>query len=105
MCSHSLPRPAQLTHRSAGKYDGANAIERAYDDFQAGKLEGNKTGIMVHYVIKEVDAGEPLMTREIEIQQGETLDQVKERIHAIEHQLIVEATARVSQEILTSKAQ
>ena len=60
---------------------------------------------MVHYVIKEVDAGEPLMTREIEIQQGETLDQVKERIHAIEHQLIVEATARVSQEILTSKAQ
>jgi len=60
---------------------------------------------MVHYVIKEVDAGEPLMTREIEIQQGETLDQVKERIHAIEHQLIVEATVRVSQEILTSKAQ
>ncbi|KAK0746484.1 formyl transferase [Schizothecium vesticola] len=88
-----------------GKYDGANAIERAYDDFQAGKLEGNKTGIMVHYVIKEVDAGEPLMTREIEIQKGETLDQVKERIHAIEHQLIVKATARVSQEILASKAQ
>lgn len=60
---------------------------------------------MVHYVIKEVDAGQPLMTREIEIQQGETLDQVKERIHTNEHQLIVEATARVSQEILASKAQ
>jgi phosphoribosylglycinamide formyltransferase len=101
----SLPRPVQTTHRPAGKYDGANAIERAYDDFQAGKLEGNKTGIMVHYVIKEVDAGEPLMTREIEIQTGETLDQVKERIHANEHQLIVDATARVSQEILASKAQ
>lgn len=60
---------------------------------------------MVHYVIKEVDAGQPLMTREIKIQRGETLDQVKERIHANEHQLIVEATARVSQEILASKAQ
>ncbi|KAK1755598.1 phosphoribosylglycinamide formyltransferase [Echria macrotheca] len=87
-----------------GKYDGVNAIERAYEDFQAGKLEGNKTGIMVHYVIKQVDRGETIMTREIEIRQGESLDELKERIHANEHQLIVEATAHVVGEIQTTKA-
>ncbi|KAK4448033.1 formyl transferase [Podospora aff. communis PSN243] len=88
-----------------GKYDGVNAIERAYEDFQAGKLEGNKTGIMVHYVIKQVDRGEPLMTREIEIQQDEELEQLKERIHQNEHQLIVEATAKVVREIMAAKSQ
>ncbi|KAK0641693.1 formyl transferase [Cercophora newfieldiana] len=88
-----------------GKYDGVNAIGRAYEDFKAGKLEGNKTGIMVHYVIKQVDRGEPLMTREIEIQQGEELKQLEERIHENEHQLIVEATAKVVKEIMASKAQ
>lgn len=60
---------------------------------------------MVHYVIKQVDRGEPLMTREIEIQQGEELDQLKERIHENEHRLIVEATTQVVEEIMASKAQ
>jgi len=85
-----------------GKYDGVNAIERAYEDFQAGKLEDNKTGIMVHYVIKQVDRGETIMTREIAIRQGESLDELKERIHANEHQLIVQATAHVIGEIQAS---
>ena len=88
-----------------GKYDGVNAIERAFDDFQAGKLENNKTGIMVHYVIKQVDRGETIMTREIEIGQGENLGQLKEKIHANEHQLIVQATAQVVGEILAAQGQ
>lgn len=31
-----------------GKYDGAGAIKRAYDDYHKGKLEHDKTGIMIH---------------------------------------------------------
>jgi len=54
---------------------------------------------MVHYVIKQVDRGEPIILREIEIQQGEDLEHLKERIHANEHELIVEAAARVVDEI------
>ncbi|KAK0715512.1 formyl transferase [Lasiosphaeris hirsuta] len=88
-----------------GKYDGTNAIERAFEDFEAGKLENNKTGIMVHYVIEQVDRGETILTREIEIHQGEALDQLKERIHANEHQLIVEAAALVVKDIHASKSQ
>ncbi|ROV97663.1 hypothetical protein VSDG_04560 [Cytospora chrysosperma] len=86
-----------------GRYDGAGAIERAHQDFQAGKLENNKTGIMIHYVIAEVDRGQPIMTREIECQEGEPLEGLEQRIHEQEHDLIVDATAKLAGEILAKK--
>lgn len=86
-----------------GAYEGANAIGRAYEDFQNGKLKDNKTGIMVHHVIKEVDQGQPIMVREIECREGESLDQLEERIHSHEHELIVQATAKVVGEIMSKK--
>jgi phosphoribosylglycinamide formyltransferase len=73
-----------------GRYDGAHAIERAYNDFQAGKLENGRTGVMIHYVISEVDRGEPILVKEIECQQGESLEALEERIHRVEHVAIVE---------------
>lgn len=83
-----------------GRYDGAHAIERAFEDFQAGKLENNKTGIMVHNVIKQVDQGAAIMTREVECLPGDDIERLSERLHAHEHELIVEATAKVVAEIL-----
>lgn len=87
-----------------GKYDGAGAIERAYQDFQEGKLENNRTGIMVHYVIAQVDRGEPIMTKEIECREGESLHDLEQRIHSHEHELLVAATAKVMGEILADKS-
>lgn len=58
---------------------------------------------MAHYVIEEVDRGAPIMVEEIEWK-GEELDQLKERIHAREHELIVNATAKVVQEIVDRRA-
>lgn len=84
---------------STGQFDGAGAIERAYQDFQAGKLENNRTGIMIHYVIAKVDRGQPIMTREIECREGEKLEELEQRIHSHEHELIVEATAKVVGEL------
>lgn len=75
-----------------GAYDGAEAIERAYNDFQEGKLENDTTGIMIHYVISEVDRGEPIVVRQIKCKPLETLDDLKKRIHAEEHQLILEGS-------------
>lgn len=76
-----------------GKYDGVGAIERAFEDFQAGKLENDTTGIMCHYVISEVDRGTPIVIRQIKCQAGEDLDALKTRIHEQEHQLIVGGAA------------
>ncbi|KAL7935919.1 formyl transferase [Trichoderma chlorosporum] len=79
-----------------GQFDGAHAIERAYEDLKAGKI--THTGIMVHYVIQEVDRGEPILTQEIGWE-GEDLDALEAKIHAHEHELIVRATAKVVREI------
>ena len=86
-----------------GQFDGAGAIERAYQAFQAGKLENNRTGIMIHYVIADVDRGQPIMTREIDCREGEKLEELEQRIHSHEHELIVEATAKVVGELLAKK--
>ncbi|CAI4214665.1 unnamed protein product [Parascedosporium putredinis] len=85
-----------------GAYDGAGAIERAYNDFKAGKA--TRTGIMVHYVILTVDRGEPIMVQEIEWK-GEDLHALEERIHSHEHELIVKASAKVAGEIVAARAQ
>lgn len=84
-------------------YDGTNAIERAFRDFQEGKLENNRTGLMIHYVIDEVDRGEPIEIQEIECRKGEDLHQFEERFHAQEHELIVNATAKVVDMLLAKK--
>ncbi|KAF3051134.1 hypothetical protein E8E11_008990 [Didymella keratinophila] len=78
-----------------GEFAGANAIGRAWE---AGQKEGLKrTGVMIHEVIAEVDAGDAIVTKEVEIRQGETEDQLEERMHAVEHKLIVEGTHKTLQ--------
>ncbi|KAI1161404.1 formyl transferase [Nemania serpens] len=86
-----------------GMYDGAGAIKRAYEDFKAGKLEDGTTGIMIHYVVEEVDRGAPVLTREIQIQDEESLEDLEKRIHGYEHELIVKATALLAQNIASAK--
>ncbi|KAI4208765.1 MAG: hypothetical protein LQ349_009652, partial [Xanthoria aureola] len=70
-------------------YDGANAIPRAYADFQAGRI--TRTGIMVHYVVDEVDRGEPIVVREVEMREGDLLGDLEERVHEVERGGLVEA--------------
>ncbi|CAH0049966.1 unnamed protein product [Clonostachys solani] len=91
----------QSVANRADEFDGANAIERAFDEFKAGRL--TRTGIMAHYVIHEVDKGTPIMVEEIKWE-GEEIDQFKDKMHAREHPLIVKATAKVVGEILTRRS-
>ena len=85
-----------------GTFDGTpKAIEEAYNAFQERKI--TKTGVMVHHVILEVDKGEPIIVREIELRKGESLEDLEQRIHAVEHRVIVEATAKVIQGVREAK--
>lgn len=79
-----------------GDIIGAGAIERAWDEYQQGKR--SKTGVMIHYVIAEVDMGEPIVQKEVEIDGCKTLEDLRGRIHECEHGLIVEATKMVLEE-------
>lgn len=63
------------------EFNGINAIERAYEAFQQGTIKN--TGLMIHYVIKEVDEGEPIITKELAFKEGETLNEVEGRIHKL----------------------
>ncbi len=50
---------------------------------------------MIHEVIAEVDAGEAVVTAEVDLKPGESLEELEERIHTVEHGLIVEGVRRV----------
>lgn len=90
--------------RFLGCYDGAGAIQRAYADYQAGVLPDDTTGIMIHHVIEQVDRGEPILVKDIVVQPGETLEQLTERMHGFEHELIVNATAIKTKQILAQRS-
>jgi len=76
-----------------GAFAGTRAIERAHAAFQRGEIK--RTGVMVHRVIPEVDAG-PVVTKEpVPIFPGESVDELEERVHEVEHNLIVAAVALV----------
>ncbi|KAL8830767.1 MAG: hypothetical protein Q9191_001244 [Dirinaria sp. TL-2023a] len=81
-----------------GQFNGINAIERAYEAFQQGRIKS--TGVMIHYVIKEVDEGTPILIKELPMNEGESLSDLETRIHNLEHRAIVEGT-----KIATSRLQ
>ena len=80
-----------------GAFDGAHAIERSYEAFQRGDVD--RVGAMVHRVVKEVDRGEPVVVREVEVRKGEPLAAYEERLHRTEWEIIVEATRKVLGEV------
>lgn len=75
-----------------GDIIGAGAIERAFEEAQAGRREA--TGVMVHEAIAEVDAGPVLGQVTVPILPEDTLDTLKARVHAAEHRLLIEVVAR-----------
>ncbi|KAG8704700.1 hypothetical protein FRC09_003375 [Ceratobasidium sp. 395] len=97
LMAHPRPIPVINLHPALpGAFDGANALQRAFDAFQRGEIA--HTGVMVHRVVKEVDRGEPILTRVVEIKKEDTLADLETRVHEVEHDLLVEATVKVLNE-------
>jgi phosphoribosylglycinamide formyltransferase-1 len=71
-----------------GTFPGTHAIERAYEAYQRGEI--TYTGVMVHLVPDEgVDNGPVLGLQEVTFRQDESLEQFEARMHAIEHELLI----------------
>ena len=79
-----------------GHFPGTDAIERAWNAFQRGEIP--HTGVMVHIAVPEVDAGPVVVHAKVPIDDDDSLDDLKARIHATEHRLIVDAIRRVAEE-------
>lgn len=72
-----------------GQFAGTHAIERALHAYRRGEIA--HTGVMVHRVAAEVDAGPVIATVEVPIAADDTLETLEARVHAAEHILLVEA--------------
>jgi len=80
-----------------GTFPGTHAIERAYEAFGRGEI--TQTGVMVHLVPDEgVDSGPVLASQVVVIESGETLESLEERIHAVEHRLLVSTLRSLCEE-------
>jgi formyltetrahydrofolate-dependent phosphoribosylglycinamide formyltransferase len=72
-----------------GQFAGGTAIADAYAAWQAGHI--TQTGCMVHEVIEKIDAGRVLDSQTVPCLAGDSLEDLKQRMHVAEHDLIVRA--------------
>lgn len=73
-----------------GEFAGTHAIERSWEAGQKGLIENG--GCMIHYVIEEVDMGEPIVVEKVPIIKGESVEDYESKIHEMEHKAIVKGT-------------
>ena len=77
-----------------GCFPGAHAIDDAWAAHERGEID--RTGVMVHLVPDEgVDDGPVLGTVEVPIRPGDDRATLEARIHAAEHELLVDTLARL----------
>jgi phosphoribosylglycinamide formyltransferase 1 len=69
------------------RFRGLRAVERA---LEAGVGE---TGVSVHFMVEEVDAGPVVAQEAVPVLPGETRETLLERLHPVEHRLLVGAVA------------
>ncbi len=76
-----------------GSFPGTDAIARAFEAFGRGEI--THTGVMVHWVVPEVDAGPVIATAAVPIYPADTLAELEIRVHETEHRLLVAALRTV----------
>ncbi len=81
-----------------GTFPGVNAIQQAFQAYQAHEIQ--ETGVMVHYVPDEgVDDGPVILQEAVSIFPSDSLEDLEQRIHQVEHRLLVDAIRKVNEMI------
>ena len=95
--SHFPNRVVNLHPALPDTFPGTHAIERAFEAYQRGEIE--YTGIMVHLVPDEgVDNGPVLATEFVLIHKDDSLKTLEERVHEVEHKLLVKTLVKMINE-------
>ena len=68
--------PSYLPH-----FKGANAIRDAFE------AKVKETGVTVHWVTNKLDSGPIILQKKVKVLKNDTLESLKKRIHAVEHQI------------------
>lgn len=69
------------------EFRGFHAIERT---LEAGV---ERTGVTVHFMVEEVDAGPVISQEEVPVLPGDTKESLLLRLHPVEHRLLVQAVS------------
>jgi phosphoribosylglycinamide formyltransferase 1 len=69
------------------EFRGLHAVRRA---LEAGAKE---TGVTVHFMVEEVDAGPIVAQERVPVLPGDDEETLLERLHPVEHRLLVRAVA------------
>ena len=94
VCAYGLLIPEALLERALWlnvhpsllpRFRGLRAVERA---LEAGVEE---TGVTVHFMVEEVDAGPVVAQEAVPVLPGETKESLLGRLHPVEHRLLVRA--------------
>lgn len=80
-----------------GELPGSNAIEAAYQKFQKGLIR--ETGVMVHQVIEEMDAGEVVDFIRVPLFDGESYQDFRKRIRLSEKPLLINSIMKYLNQI------
>lgn len=84
--------PSLLPKHGGAGYYGKNVHQAVLD---AGDTE---TGVTVHYVTDQVDGGEIILQKKVEVRQSDTVDILAQRVLAKEHEVYPEAINKVIEE-------
>ncbi len=92
LCLRRISTPIINLHPALPKmFPGLHAVKRAFEAFHRGEIAF--TGVMVHRVIVEVDAGEVVASRKFPINAADTLETLSERVSVVEKWVLLEAIA------------
>ncbi len=69
------------------EFRGLRAVERALE------ARVDETGVTVHFMVEEVDAGPVVAQERVPVLAGDTRETLLERLHPVEHRLLVRAVA------------
>ena len=78
-----------------GLFPGNDSITDAFNAYKKGHI--NHTGLMVHKVITEIDAGEVLYSKKVEIKKNDTLNDLKSRIQYHEKLALIQTIKNMTQ--------
>jgi phosphoribosylaminoimidazole-succinocarboxamide synthase len=84
-----------------GMFPGKNAIGQAWEAYQKKKNDRgvHGTGVMVHDVIEEIDAGKVIGVQKVPIYPNDTLQSLQERVRYYEKPLLISSIAKKLQVI------
>lgn len=80
-----------------GAFPGTEAIARAWHAF--GRGEVGHTGVMVHRVVPEMDAGPVVASAIVPIHVSDALEDLEARVHQTEHALLIAALQAESRDL------